>query len=81
VVGGERERETEERNARWSEELLHHDVHAAEHLGQEKVVAGFVHDFFTFVEACGSWYSEAFGWLAVGCCAEAGRGVELSGGA
>jgi hypothetical protein len=62
---------------RRSEELLHYDVHAAEHFGQEKVIAGFVDGAFTFVESLGSRQSKAFGWLAVRCCAKEGRGVEL----
>lgn len=41
-------------NVRWSEELFEHDIHAAKHLGQKKVVAGFVEDMFSFVETLGS---------------------------
>jgi hypothetical protein len=42
------------RNVRWSEELLQHDVHAAEHLSQEEVVSGMVEDaVLLLVEAQG----------------------------
>ena len=41
-------------NVRWSEELLQHDVHAAEHLSQEEVVSGMVEDaVLLLVEAQG----------------------------
>ncbi len=46
--------------SRWAEELLQYDIHAAEHLGQEEVVAGFIDGALAaFVPSFGAWESEA----------------------
>ena len=35
---------------RWSEELFQHDIHATEHFGKKKIVAGFIHHALAFIE-------------------------------
>lgn len=54
-------------DVRRPEELLQHDVHAAEHLSQEEVVAGLVKDaVLPLVVAQRPRGAEVGGWCAVG---------------
>lgn len=48
---------------RWSEELLEHDVHAAEQLSQEEVVSGMVEEaVLLLVEAQRPGWAEVCRW-------------------
>ena len=50
-------------DVRWSEELLEHDVHAAEQLSQEEVVSGMVEEaVLLLVEAQGPRWAEVCRW-------------------
>jgi len=40
----------EKKDIRWSEELFEHDIHAAKHLGQKKVIAGLVKNVLSLVK-------------------------------
>ena len=50
-------------DVRWSEELLEHDVHAAEQLSQEEVVSGMVEEaVLLLVEAQRTRWAEVCRW-------------------
>jgi len=52
-------------DVRWSEELLEHDVHAAEQLSQEEVVSGMVEEaVLLLVEAQRPRRAEVCRWCA-----------------
>ena len=52
-------------DVRWSEELLEHDVHAAEQLSQEEVVSGMVEEaVLLLVEAQRPGWAEVCRWCS-----------------